>query len=48
MSERFLRNEMMLGPAAVEKLARSHVCVVGLGAWGAGPRRRWPGPAWGS
>ena len=23
MSERFLRNEMMLGPAAVEKLARS-------------------------
>ena len=34
MSERFLRNEMMLGPAAVEKLARSHVCVVGLGGVG--------------
>ena len=34
MSERFLRNEMMLGRAAVEKLARSHVCVVGLGGVG--------------
>ncbi|MDE7009597.1 MAG: ThiF family adenylyltransferase, partial [Oscillospiraceae bacterium] len=36
MSERFLRNEMMLGRAAVEKLARSHVCVVGLGGVGSG------------
>ena len=34
MSERFLRNEMLLGPAALEKLARSHVCVVGLGGVG--------------
>ena len=34
MSERFLRNEMLLGPAAMEKLARSHVCVVGLGGVG--------------
>lgn len=34
MSERFLRNEMLLGPAAVEKLAGSHVCVVGLGGVG--------------
>lgn len=34
MSERFLRNEMMLGPAAVERLAASHVCVVGLGGVG--------------
>ena len=31
MTERFLRNEMLLGPAAMEKLAGSHVCVVGLG-----------------
>lgn len=34
MNERFLRNEMLLGPAAMEKLARSHVCVVGLGGVG--------------
>ena len=34
MSERFLRNEMLLGPAALEKLAWSHVCVVGLGGVG--------------
>ena len=34
MSERFLRNEMLLGSAAMEKLARSHVCVVGLGGVG--------------
>ncbi len=34
MSERFLRNEMLLGPEAMEKLARSHVCVVGLGGVG--------------
>lgn len=34
MNERFLRNEMLLGPAAMEKLAASHVCVVGLGGVG--------------
>ena len=34
MSERFLRNEMLLGHPAVEKLAASHVCVVGLGGVG--------------
>jgi len=34
MNERFLRNEMLLGAAAVEKLAQSHVCVVGLGGVG--------------
>ena len=34
MSERFLRNEMMLGTAAVEKLAHSHVCIFGLGGVG--------------
>ena len=34
MSERFLRSEMLLGPAALERLARSHVCVVGLGGVG--------------
>lgn len=34
MSERFLRSEMLLGPAAMEKLACSHVCVVGLGGVG--------------
>ncbi len=34
MDERFLRNEMMLGRPAVEKLAQSHVCVVGLGGVG--------------
>lgn len=34
MSERFLRNEMILGPEAVEKLSRAHVCVFGLGGVG--------------
>ena len=34
MSERFLRNEMLLGRAAVERLAAAHVCVVGLGGVG--------------
>ena len=34
MTERFVRNEMLLGPAAMEKLAGSHVCVVGLGGVG--------------
>ncbi len=34
MTERFLRNEMLLGPAAMERLAAAHVCVVGLGGVG--------------
>lgn len=34
MSERFLRNEMILGAEALEKLERSHVCVFGLGGVG--------------
>ena len=34
MSERFLRNEMILGPAAMERLATAHVCVFGLGGVG--------------
>ena len=34
MNERFLRNEMMLGSDAVQKLAKAHVCVVGLGGVG--------------
>ncbi|MDE7246016.1 MAG: tRNA threonylcarbamoyladenosine dehydratase [Oscillospiraceae bacterium] len=34
MTERFLRNEMLLGPAAMERLAACHVCVVGLGGVG--------------
>lgn len=34
MNERFLRNEMLLGRAAVERLAAAHVCVVGLGGVG--------------
>ena len=34
MNERFLRNEMMLGRDAVEKLAQSHVCIIGLGGVG--------------
>ena len=34
MSEAFLRSEMLLGAAALEKLASSHVCVVGLGGVG--------------
>ena len=34
MNERFLRNEMMLGESAMQKLASSHVCVVGLGGVG--------------
>ena len=27
MTERFIRNEMLLGPRAMEKLKSSHVCV---------------------
>ena len=34
MSERFLRNEMILGSDALKKLAGSHVCVFGLGGVG--------------
>ena len=34
MTERFIRNEMLLGPRAMEKLKSSHVCVVGLGGMG--------------
>lgn len=34
MSERFLRNQMMLGPSAMDTLKRAHVCVVGLGGVG--------------
>lgn len=34
MSERFLRNEMILGSAAIQRLAASHVCVFGLGGVG--------------
>ena len=34
MDERFLRTEMLLGPAAMEKLAAAHVAVFGLGGVG--------------
>lgn len=34
MTERFLRNEMLLGPAAIEKLQNTHIAVVGLGGVG--------------
>ena len=34
MEEQFIRNEMILGPAAMERLAAAHVCVVGLGGVG--------------
>ena len=34
MNGRFLRSEMLLGEAAMERLAQSHVCVVGLGGVG--------------
>lgn len=34
MSDRFLRNEMMLGRDAMKRLADSHVCVIGLGGVG--------------
>ena len=34
MTERFIRNEMLLGPRAMEKLKSSHVCVVGIGGVG--------------
>lgn len=34
MSERFLRNEMLLGAAAMQRLAAAHVCVIGLGGVG--------------
>ena len=37
MTERFIRNEMLLGPRAMEKLKSSHVCVVGLGGVGSCP-----------
>ena len=36
MTERFIRNEMLLGPRAMEKLKSSHVCVVGHGGGGGG------------
>ena len=34
MNEAFLRSEMLLGPAALQRLANSHVCVIGLGGVG--------------
>ena len=34
MNDQFLRTEMLLGPDAMEKLARSHVAVFGLGGVG--------------
>ena len=34
MSERFLRNEMIFGPAAMKRLSAAHVCVFGLGGVG--------------
>jgi tRNA A37 threonylcarbamoyladenosine dehydratase len=34
LSEQFLRLEMMLGPQAMERLARAHVAVFGLGGVG--------------
>ncbi len=34
MNEQFLRTAMLLGPSAMEKLARSHVAVFGLGGVG--------------
>jgi tRNA A37 threonylcarbamoyladenosine dehydratase len=34
MNEQFIRTQMLLGTAAVEKLQRSHVLVVGLGGVG--------------
>ena len=34
MSERFLRNEMILGSQAMERLGAAHVCVFGLGGVG--------------
>ncbi len=34
MRERFLRNEMIWGSAAMERLAAAHVCVFGLGGVG--------------
>lgn len=34
MDERFIRNEMLWGPAAQARLARSHVLVLGLGGVG--------------
>ena len=34
MNEQFLRTEMLLGAAAIEKLSRAHVAVFGLGGVG--------------
>lgn len=34
MEEQFMRAEMLLGPLAMERLAKSHVAVVGLGGVG--------------
>ena len=34
MDEAFLRTEMLLGAPAMEKLAQSHVAVLGLGGVG--------------
>ena len=40
-NEAFLRTEMILGPAALDKLRRSHVAVFGLGGVGATPLSAW-------
>lgn len=34
MDERFIRNEMLWGPAAQARLAQAHVLVLGLGGVG--------------
>ena len=34
MDERFIRNEMLWGPAAQARLTRAHVLVLGLGGVG--------------
>ena len=46
-NEQFLRTEMLLGPAAMEKLARSHVAVFGLGGVGSWCVEALAGPVWG-
>ena len=45
MQDIFLRTRMILGDAAMESLAGSHVAVFGLGGVAAMPWRLWLAPA---
>ena len=46
MLDQFSRTELLLGREGVERLARAHVAVFGLGGVGAMPWRPWSAAAW--